>query len=72
MFDGMRAGLAVGIGQRDGDGVLLAGNEAEQLEFVGFVVLRFLIGVTGEIRIAVCMHGIGDGNRVVGSEIHIQ
>ena len=33
-----------GIGQRDGDGVLLAGNEAEQLEFVGFAVLRFLIG----------------------------
>ena len=52
MFDGMRAGLAVGIGQRDGDGVLLAGNEAEQLEFVGFAVLRFLIGVTSEIRIA--------------------
>ena len=48
------------------------GNEAEQLEFVGFAVLRFLIGVTGEIRIAVRMHGIGDGNRVVGSEIHIQ
>ena len=39
---------------------------------MGFAVLRLLVGVTGEIRVAVCMHGIGDGNRVVGSEIHIQ
>ena len=39
---------------------------------MGFAVLRLLVGVMGEIRVAVRMHGIGDGNLVVGSEIHIQ
>ena len=39
---------------------------------MGFAVLRLLVGVTGEIRVAVRMHGIGYGYRVVGGEIHIQ
>ena len=29
VFDVMRTGFAIGIGQRDGDGVLLAGNKAK-------------------------------------------
>ena len=72
VFEGMRTGFAIGVGQRDGDGVLFPGNKAEYLEFMGFAVLRLLVGVTGEIRVAVRMHGIGYGYRVVGGEIHIQ
>ena len=29
MFEDMCTGFAIGVGQRDGDGVLLAGNKAE-------------------------------------------
>lgn len=70
--DGLCARAALGVGESQCDRVGDVGNEAEQLEFVGFAVLRFLLCVACEIRVSVCVHGIGDGDRVIGGEVDHQ
>ena len=72
MGDRMRACVAVCVGQCEGDGVGLAGYESQQLEFVRALVLRFLICGACEVGISVRVHGIADGDGVIGGEIHIQ
>lgn len=67
-----RHGVAVGVGEREGDDVGFLRYEAEHDEFMRGGVVLATVGGGGEVRVAFHMDGVGDVGGTVGGEVHVQ